>query len=460
VARRQPSFPESVARDLAGRSVAHEAFFYEDPASLDAFVLDGARDGLSAGEVVVVMARPARLESLAAGRWPRAARLVPHREHRERREHGELVLMDAEAMLAAMLVDGRIEARAFAETVSRPLDALRARVGGAPVRVVHELGDILVVRRQHDAAIALAALWRHEVTRASARCLGAYALDAFVGSEAATALERLGRMHAAVRLAHQPDAERWPADYWALLARQRDRERHRLEAALAEAERRAQVGMLAVGLAHDLGNLLVPVLHQAEALASGVAEDAPRAADDVWRGVEQLAALVGAMMHVASPAPATTPVSLHKVAAIVLTVLRSKLRGVTVKLESEADLPPVAGHESSLLQVLLNLVQNAREAITGGGGTITVSIARCAAPAGGRGDWIRLSVTDTGSGMTAAQQARLFEPFHTTKPNGHGIGLASVRTLVEAMGGRIDVHSAPGRGTVVAVRLRAAAARG
>lgn len=454
MAHRQPIPPAPVERVLGGPSLAHEAFFYEAPASLDAFVIDGVRDGLLAGEVVVLIARPARLDALAAGRWPFAVRLA------KQRDRGELVLLDAEAMLAAVLVDGRIEARAFTEHVSRPLDALRARIGDAPLCIVHELGDILVARRRHDAAVALAALWHHEVARTSARCFAAYALDAFVGREAASALDRLGRLHASVRLAQAPDAERRPAAYWALLAHQRERERRRLEAALAEAERRAQVGMLAAGLAHDLGNLLVPILHQSEALATGLADDVPQAAEDVRQGVEQVATLVAALLHVASPAPATIPVSLHKVAAMVLSILRRMLDGVTVTLESEADLPPVAGHESSLLQVLLNLVQNAREALPDGGGAITVSLARCAAPIAGRSAWIRMSVTDTGSGMTAAQQARLFEPFHTTKPNGHGIGLASVRTLVEAMGGRIDVHSAPGRGTVVTVRLRAAPARG
>ena len=451
MARPQLSPGDPAPRPVMAAPADHIAYFYEGADALDLVLAAFAQDGLAANETVVIFARPPRLAALTAGRWPLSLRLAQHQER------GELVILDAEAVLASLMIDGRIEARAFAEHISKPLDALRARAPGTPIRIYGELGDILVARRQYDAAVTLAALWHHEVARAPVQRLSAYALESFVGPDAGIALERLCRLHVRVRLDRQPDLDTRGAGYWAVLARQRERERVRLTAALAEAERRAQVGMLAAGLAHDLSNLLMPVLQQAEDIAAMAGDEGRRAAESVLHGTQQAAELVKAMMRVATPAPATTPVSLHKVATLVLTVLRSRLEGVKVKLEVDADLPLVAGHESSLLQVLLNLVQNAREAMPGEGGAITVSLARCASPAGGGDDWVRMSVTDTGVGMDAAQQARLFEPFYTTKANGHGIGLASVRTLVEVMGGRIDVHSTPGRGTVFAVRIRAAA---
>jgi signal transduction histidine kinase len=451
VASPYPTPDDVGVRPRAEVAPEHTALFYDAPADLEAAIVEFAQEGVSAGETVVLIARAARLSALSSSRWPFSARLAQHRDR------GDLVVLDADDLLDVLVVNGRVEARAFAESLSRPLDAIRER-RGAPIRVYGEVGDILVTRRQYDAAVTLAALWHHETARAPVRRLSAYAIDAFVGPEAGLALERLGRLHGAVRLGREPDAERRSAGYWALLAHQREKERQRLAAALAEAERRAQVGMLAAGLAHDLSNLLLPVLQQAEEMgATAETDEGRRTAESLVHGTQQAAELVKAMMRVATPAPSTTPVSLHKVATLVLTVLRSKLEGVKVKLEVDADLPLVAGHESSLLQVLLNLVQNAREALPDGVGAITVSLARCAAPPGARDDWVRMSVTDTGAGMTAAQQARLFEPFFTTKPQGHGIGLASVRTLVEAMDGRIDVHSTPGRGTVFAVRMRAAA---
>jgi signal transduction histidine kinase len=102
-------------------------------------------------------------------------------------------------------------------------------------------------------------------------------------------------------------------------------------------------------------------------------------------------------------------------------------------------------------QILVNLVVNALDAITGGG-DITIATGQA-----DRMAWLRIS--DTGAGMTPDIQARIFDPFFTTKEPGlgTGLGLASVKAIVSQMGGQIGVESAPGQGTAFTVRLPLAA---
>jgi signal transduction histidine kinase len=113
------------------------------------------------------------------------------------------------------------------------------------------------------------------------------------------------------------------------------------------------------------------------------------------------------------------------------------------------DLPPANLDADLFEQALLNLMLNAEQAMPDGG-TLTL-IGRA------EGGSVCLDVIDTGQGMTADVLAKLFRPFHTTKPNGNGLGLPTVRKIVAAHGGTIDVQSEPGRGTKFTIRLPAAA---
>jgi CheY-like chemotaxis protein len=131
------------------------------------------------------------------------------------------------------------------------------------------------------------------------------------------------------------------------------------------------------------------------------------------------------------------------------------------------DLPPVVGDPVQLRQVLHNLVANAGEALEGGVGCVTLRSIRVQADrttlaglVGGErlspGEYVVLEVGDTGLGMDARTQARIFEPFFSTKFAGRGLGLAAVLGLVRGHGGAIRVESAPGRGTTFGVWLPAA----
>jgi two-component system, cell cycle sensor histidine kinase and response regulator CckA len=112
---------------------------------------------------------------------------------------------------------------------------------------------------------------------------------------------------------------------------------------------------------------------------------------------------------------------------------------------------PIEIDPSAMTQVLMNLACNARDAMPTGG---TLTIATADAEHDGR-HWVRLTVTDTGAGIPASARGRVFEPFFTTKPagKGTGLGLAVVHGIVEQGGGRIDVESAPGEGSIFVIDL-------
>jgi signal transduction histidine kinase len=119
--------------------------------------------------------------------------------------------------------------------------------------------------------------------------------------------------------------------------------------------------------------------------------------------------------------------------------------GVTVQVEGMETLGLLAFHASTLRRALLNLVQNAAEAMLQGG-TVTLA-GQCTAT------HVQLQVRDTGSGISAARLTQIFEPLHTTKPGGTGLGLYIVQQIVAAHGGQVTVASVEGQGTTFTLML-------
>jgi signal transduction histidine kinase len=107
----------------------------------------------------------------------------------------------------------------------------------------------------------------------------------------------------------------------------------------------------------------------------------------------------------------------------------------------DRSLAPIVGDSIALQEVLLNLVMNAREAMTGGG-TIRIETE----PLSDHPGWIRLTVSDTGAGIAPEAIVKLFDPFYTNKTSGTGLGLWISKRIVRDHGGTIDVQSEPGRG--------------
>ena len=127
----------------------------------------------------------------------------------------------------------------------------------------------------------------------------------------------------------------------------------------------------------------------------------------------------------------------------------AQARGVRLRLEIAEALPKVVGDRVQLQQVVLNLLSNAIDAVAAGdrpAREVAVLAGRC-------GDGVSVEVRDSGAGMDAETLARIFQPFFTTKPKGMGLGLSISRTIVEAHGGTLSAHSAPGKGSTFRIEL-------
>ncbi|MGE0591227.1 MAG: ATP-binding protein [Vicinamibacterales bacterium] len=216
----------------------------------------------------------------------------------------------------------------------------------------------------------------------------------------------------------------------------------------------ASLAGLAMGLAHDCRNLLFVITAHCQRMRQVLQDDHPARADvdAIMDASERAAALTRQFLVTgrdrSAPAP---PVDLNRVLHGLDGLLR-RLAGPTVDLDLrlDAEVWPLAVNTTQLEQVVTNLVVNARDAMPRGG-RLTVSTANdCTAD--GR-EWVALTVTDTGMGMTPEVRARIFERFFTTKRSsgGTGIGLATVQTIVQANGGHLAVETAPGKGTTMRI---------
>jgi len=242
-----------------------------------------------------------------------------------------------------------------------------------------------------------------------------------------------------------------------------------LEAQLQQAQKMEALGLLAGGVAHDFNNLLAAILNYGELVALEL-EAVGGDLDEIREDVEQIqqaalsAASVTRQLLAFSRREIVSPevVSLNGAVRALEKMLRRTL-GEDLKLEIRLDakLPAVEIDRGQLEQVVINLAVNARDAMPDGG-TLTIETAVAAPSAGTRAvaalpAAVELRVADTGSGMAPEVAARIFEPFFTTKVEGKGtgLGLATVRGIVESAGGTIAVDSSLGKGTVFTVTLPA-----
>jgi len=252
--------------------------------------------------------------------------------------------------------------------------------------------------------------------------------------------------------------------------RQAEAQREELRGQLARAQRMESIGRLAGGVAHDLNNLLAPILGYAEVMTaelpaeSRLKEDAGiiKAAAERARDLTRQLLAFGRRQVLA-----VRVLDLRQVVNELAPLLRRTLRE-NVRLE--IDLPPhlwaVQADPAQLEQVVMNLAVNAQHAMPDGGQLIVglsdveVRPGRHDRPPGVQvGDWVCLSVRDTGAGMAPETVERIFEPFFTTRAEGEGtgLGLSIVHGVVAQHGGQIAVESAPGAGATFRVYLPRAA---
>lgn len=234
----------------------------------------------------------------------------------------------------------------------------------------------------------------------------------------------------------------------------------RLEENLRQAQRMESVGRLAGGVAHDFNNLLTVINGYTELLLHMLDSESPlrEPLEQIKKAGAQTAALTRQLLAF-SRKQVLQPrrLDLNHLVTSQEPLLR-RLIGADVELVIRLDpaLAPVLADPSQLEQVLMNLVLNARDAMPHGGQLI-IETTNVQIPPGlngwqmdvPSGDYVRLSVSDTGCGMDAETLSHIFEPFFTTKEAGRGtgLGLATVYGIVTQSGGHVWVHSRPGSGT-------------
>ncbi len=248
-------------------------------------------------------------------------------------------------------------------------------------------------------------------------------------------------------------------------------ESKRLQAQILHGQKMESVGLLAGGIAHDLNNILMVILGNASFLLSSLGAKDPRRADveEIQLAEERAAALTRQLLIFSRKQP------VHPVVLELNDLIRNlqkmlgRIIGEDVKLETELcpGPVPVRADAGQLELVIMNLSINARDAMPHGG-RLSIRTTRPkpgekrhpACAAGNDGLFVRLEVSDTGTGMTPEVLAHIFEPFFTTKPagKGTGLGLSTVYGVVGQAGGGVSARSAPGKGTTFTIDLPLAAA--
>ena len=242
-------------------------------------------------------------------------------------------------------------------------------------------------------------------------------------------------------------------------------ERLQLEAQLRQAQKMDAIGQLAAGIAHDFNNLLTIIQGHAS-----LHIDTNAAPPEISASLQQINSAAGRAADLTRKLLTFSRRGIMRLRAIDLnqailglgTMLRRLLgEKITLHTELAKDIPHLFADLTSIEQVLMNLTLNSRDAMLNGG-IITISTAHvrfdaesATHPDSRPGEFLRLSVTDTGCGMDSATRSRIFEPFFTTKEvsKGTGMGLATVYGIVKQHQGWIEVVTAPGQGSTFYIFL-------
>jgi len=220
-------------------------------------------------------------------------------------------------------------------------------------------------------------------------------------------------------------------------------------------------GEMARQVAHEIKNPLTPIKLSVQHLRRAFEDRRPdfdrileRNVDSILREIDRLSEISRAFARFGTPEAVVSPLervdigqAVHEVDAL----YRGSDGGADVELIVPSELPPAVARAGEVKEVLLNLIENAREAVGARGGRITIALGRDEDP-----EWLRVEVEDNGVGIPEEQLPSIFEPHFSTRSSGTGLGLAIVKRIVESWGGGIVVESEVGVGTRFTIRLRVA----
>jgi two-component system NtrC family sensor kinase len=237
---------------------------------------------------------------------------------------------------------------------------------------------------------------------------------------------------------------------------ERTAELKRAQTQLVRSEKLSSLGRLAASVAHEINNPLAGILTYAKLLTRtlepGAAEDPQKASAVkhlalVKRETERCSAIVRNLLDFARERPLKlVDTDLRAVVDEALTLVSNQARLQNVQFERDlARVPPVFGDFGQLRQACINVIINACDAMKHGG-QLRIALAE-------DGEQVRLSFTDTGTGIPPEYLAKVLDPFFTTKEKGTGLGLSVVYGIVERHGGTVELSSTVGVGTTVTLRL-------
>ncbi|MCJ2165580.1 MULTISPECIES: PAS domain-containing sensor histidine kinase [unclassified Pseudodesulfovibrio] len=239
-----------------------------------------------------------------------------------------------------------------------------------------------------------------------------------------------------------------------------DRERAAMDAAVMQSSKMASLGKLAAGVAHEVNNPLSiiresagwirDILNDGELGESKAVDELQEALADIDRHVERARKVTHRMLGFARRMePLNEDVDLNMLANQTVAFLENETRHRNIQVDCRLDqeLPLITTDSNQVQQVILNLLENAIDAI-GENGAITVTTRV-------EGDMVAMDIADSGEGISRENLSKVFDPFFTTKPTGEGtgLGLSIVYSTLSKIGGTINVHSEQGLGTTFTVRL-------
>lgn len=232
-----------------------------------------------------------------------------------------------------------------------------------------------------------------------------------------------------------------------------------LEARLNQAERSAVVGRLASAIAHEIRNPLNYINLTLDHLRTALAPEDPqkrrifeRLADQLKAEVARINTRITEFLNYTRPAKLELrPVDLHALIedALRMVEVQTTENNIEARITQHGAVTPVMADVESLRSVFTNLIINGLQAMDGGGGSLSVTLAEEDGAA-------RIEIADTGSGIAPENLPQIFEPFFSTKETGTGLGLAIVKKIIEDHGGTISVESKQGAGATFVIKLPAA----
>ena len=225
-------------------------------------------------------------------------------------------------------------------------------------------------------------------------------------------------------------------------------DRIELETQLTQVEKMSSIGVLAAGVAHEVNTPLAVISSYAQMLTKHVVGDEKMASllERITAQTFRASEIVNSLLNFSrTSATEFSAVNINKVISETLTLLEHQFKTsqVTIETDLHKELPTIHGNTGKLQQVFLNLFLNARDAMSGSPGTLSVATSN--------GSSVTVAISDTGSGIAPEHISRIYDPFFTTKTSpqqrGTGLGLSVTYGIIQEHAGKIRVESRPGRGT-------------